>query len=620
MKGILLFLLLLFVVPGFSPNVAPQEPLRTPDHIQLEGDLAKRMNLVERRLASNQPFDLDLIVQDVARIASLQRRFEEYEGDVSGRLLGAWSLAARLRGERPAKLDSVAERILQHQNADGSFGRNQQPEGWDMWGRQNFGHGRLLIGLVEYYRLSGDQRFLESASKLGDYFAANIPKWTTSHEGHPWSVDDKIDWNDNESVRRHFVKTHQTSVLEALLMLYDESGSKKHLDAARAIVPLIPSFGQYHSHSYLNTLTGLGMLYERTGEPELLDRLKYAYWQEIVAHSRPVDGGVPEFYPDDARTEGCSVVDWLRLNLQMWRITKEAVYLDEAERTWLNALNFHQTPIGAFGHAHLTSDGYESTYSESWWCCIMHGLFAYADLARHIAAATESDLWVNFYTPASTRLDVAGRPVDLKIETSYPADGSIKVNLNTDRPRTFTLHLRIPEWADSWQARVNSEKVSQPARYGTLSIERSWQDGDVVELDLPVTLRVEDENRNQLTDRRDLGDYLHTAYFFHGPLLLGADEQWNRALPVSVAIQKGSDYRVPADELGEVHPFAIPEAHYRLPALFDWRSDAVTLVPISEFTGYGEWTEEWPNFMRNGEKPIHRPRVQTRHKVQVSGS
>jgi hypothetical protein len=87
-----------------------------------------------------------------------------------------------------------------------------------------------------------------------------------------------------------------------------------------------------------------------------------------------------------------------------------------------------------------------------------------------------------------------------------------------------------------------------------------------------------------------------------------------------VAIQKGSDYRVPADELGEVHPFAIPEAHYRLPALFDWRSDAVTLVPISEFTGYGEWTEEWPNFMRNGEKPIHRPRVQTRHKVQVSGS
>ena len=69
--------------------------LRFPTNVQLDGDLARRIALTERRLQSH-PFDLDFIVQDVARTEGKRRRFEEYEGDVSGRLLGAWSYISRL--------------------------------------------------------------------------------------------------------------------------------------------------------------------------------------------------------------------------------------------------------------------------------------------------------------------------------------------------------------------------------------------------------------------------------------------------------------------------------------------------------------------------------------------
>ena len=177
--------------------------LRFPTNVQLDGDLARRIALTERRLQSH-PFDLDFIVQDVARTEGKRRRFEEYEGDVSGRLLGAWSYISRLTDRHPARLDSVAAGVLQHQSPEGWFGIDQRGDNFDQWGRQNFGHGRLLVGLVQYYKLSGNPAAIIAAEKLGDYFVATIPGWTTAYEEHPWKKSGKIDWKSSTSNRLHF--------------------------------------------------------------------------------------------------------------------------------------------------------------------------------------------------------------------------------------------------------------------------------------------------------------------------------------------------------------------------------------------------------------------------------
>ena len=75
--------------------------------------------------------------------------------------------------------------ILQYQTQEGYFGRDQRPDGWDYWGRQTFGHGRLLGGLVQYYRLTEDESVLAAAKKLGNYFISSINVWTSSHEENP---------------------------------------------------------------------------------------------------------------------------------------------------------------------------------------------------------------------------------------------------------------------------------------------------------------------------------------------------------------------------------------------------------------------------------------------------
>jgi len=589
------------------------EDLSFAQNIKLQGDLARRIALTQRRLQSH-PFAVDFVVQDVARVPEKKRRFEEYEGDVSGRVLGAWSFSARLLGERPEKLDKIAQEVLKYQKPEGYFGTNQEPEGWDFWGRQNFGHGRLLVGLVEYYKLSHDKRFLQAAEKLGGYFVRSVPRWTTTHADNPWTdTSDKIDWQDYKSNRRHFVKTHQTSILEGLMLLYELKPRQEYLETGRKIVELFPAFGQYHSHSYLNTMTGIAMLYRHTGQKEYLDLLENLYWQHIRLLTDRADDSVCEFYPMDERTEGCSVVDWLRLNLQLWRITRRADYIERAEGIWLNSLNFHQTADGAFGHATISPFGYDKRYDQAWWCCLMHGLFAYAEIVENIAASENENLWINFYTPATCQLKWQNTDLQLQVKTQYPSTGDIAIALNPQQPISGNLRLRIPHWVDNCQVNVNGQALEAARSQGELVISRIWQKGDQVMLKFPVGLRLEGPRGVDLLAIRTFGDQPRPANFFHGPMILGADLHWNKEFPVYITYKRGQDYHC---ELPQTQTFTIAHTHYKLPAQFQQQGEVI-LVPIAEFTNYGTWDDQFAGFVRNSSNPIERPLVQVQQLVKV---
>ncbi len=612
-----IMLLLLLTITHLSLNGAAMPKKQNfPKSIQPGGDLARRIELTVRRLQSH-PFDIDLIMQDVARIPEKKRRFEEYEGDISGRVLGAWSYLARLRGERPTKLDSIAEKILTYQNPDGYFGQNQQSIGWDFWGRQNFGHGRLLVGLIQNYWRTHDPRYLISAEKLGDYFVNTIPKWTTGHPNNPYTKTGALNWQNGIEVRQHFVKTHQTSVLEGLMMLYEASGQKRYLKAGEKVAELIPEYRQYHSHSFLNSLVGLAMLYRHTGESRYFDRLLKEYWQNILPHSRQPDGAVCEFYPADQRTEGCSIVDWIRLNLQLWQLTGKPVYLDEAEKSWLNGLNFHQTANGAFGHAVLSPAGYEAPYSEAWWCCLMHGLYAYTEILNYSLVSEADKLWINFFFPFESEIRLQNNIVKVQMKTSYPENGDIRLSLKMDKLVQATIFLRLPHWLNKWEILINDVAQNVQLVAGYLPITRLWRSDDVINFKFNMSLRIEDQQGNNLLTQRHLGDYFHPGYFFHGPLLLGADLKWNHKFPERILFDSKADYHEKTDVQSDSNPFSIPAAHYKIPAIYQNELNSVTLVPISEQTGYDVWTDEWRKFIRNGEEPIERVPVQMKQRVNI---
>jgi DUF1680 family protein len=77
-------------------------------------------------------------------------------------------------------------------------------------------------------------------------------------------------------------------------------------------------------------------------------------------------------------------------------------------------------------------------------------------------------------------------------ETKYPNAGDTSLTLKMDRAERFVVALRVPAWAGPQTVvRVNGKKVEVKVQPGTWAeVDRSWKDGDRIELSLDMPLRL----------------------------------------------------------------------------------------------------------------------------------
>ena len=83
-----------------------------------------------------------------------------------------------------------------------------------------------------------------------------------------------------------------------------------------------------------------------------------------------------------------------------------------------------------------------------------------------------------------------GQKVKVIEETEYPFDGTIKFTVETDKPVEFPLYVRIPAWADGANVATPDGKTS-PKTGQYFKVEREWKNGDVLTVELPMRLEVD---------------------------------------------------------------------------------------------------------------------------------
>jgi DUF1680 family protein len=130
-------------------------------------------------------------------------------------------------------------------------------------------------------------------------------------------------------------------------------------------------------------------------------------------------------------------------------------------------------------------------------------------------AAADNEIAVHLYGESKARVPLAsGVTVTLAQTTRYPWDGAIHFEINPDRNAEFALSLRIPEWAEGTTLAVNGTPVDLLAVTidGYARIEREWQAGDKVDLNIPLIPRTLFANPRV---RQDAG----RAALMRGPLV-----------------------------------------------------------------------------------------------------
>src|SRR5690606_35826424 len=127
-------------------------------------------------------------------------------------------------------------------------------------------------------------------------------------------------------------------------------------------------------------------------------------------------------------------------------------------------------------------------------------------------AHSGDDLYVNLFIPST--LDWKEKAFSLTQETNFPEEESTSFVVKTKNPQDLNLKLRYPQWIapGEFEVEVNGESVkvnSDPGSY--VAINRKWNDGDRVDVKLPM----------HLTSERlpDGSDYKALKY---GPIVLAA--------------------------------------------------------------------------------------------------
>jgi DUF1680 family protein len=252
--------------------------------------------------------------------------------------------------------------------------------------------------------------------------------------------------------------------------------------------------------------------YQQDPNPIYFEAVEKAFKDIYEYHGQPqgMYGGDEPMHGKDP-TQGielCSVVELMFSLEKMIAISGSTTMMDHLEKIAYNALPaqanadftsrqyFQQTnQVKLSRHRH---NFYEEDYHggtdlcygllTGYPCCTSNMHQGWPKLVTHMWSATDDGgLAVTVYGPSRITAKVAdGKQVIIHEDTNYPFEDKIRFHISSDQPVAFPLHLRLPKWCDAPTLSVNGEKVEFDEIDGMAVVNRSWKEGDSVELHLPM--------------------------------------------------------------------------------------------------------------------------------------
>jgi hypothetical protein len=258
----------------------------------------------------------------------------------------------------------------------------------------------------------------------------------------------------------------------------------------------------------------LPLNYLYTGNPQALELTKKAY-DKIVSDSLMPDGGIVSseslgITAFNSLHESCDISDWSWSMGYCFMATGDAKWADLIERTIFNALpgavtkDFKQAQYfsdanqvlvtSLCNHASQASTRMSYRAAHDTECCVGNINRAMPNyVIRQWMRTPDGGLAAIYYGPSEVTTTLNGQQVTLAQETEYPFKETITFRVKTASPVTFGLQLRIPGWCPAAKIAINGQDFSGKTDPGTFALlSREFKDGDVIQLTLPMQLRMED--------------------------------------------------------------------------------------------------------------------------------
>ena len=430
-----------------------------------------------------------------------------------------------------AYIDSVLVIVAAAQEPDGYLytARTRNPEhphrwsGAERWVQIEDSHelydlGHMIEGAIAHYKATGKRNFLDIAIAYADCVCREIGP------------------GEGQQVR---VPGHQIAEM-ALAKLYILTGDKKYLDEAKFFIDMrgrgekgAEAYRQSHvpvmeqdeavghavrAEYFYSGIADIAALTGQTDYIDVIDRI----WDNMVGKKIYLTGGVGarrdgEAFGDayelpnlTSYCETCAAVGNVYFNHRMFLLHGDSKYYDVLERSLYNGvISGVSLDGGTFFYPNpLESDGRHQR--QDWFgcaCCPSNICRFIPSVPGYVYAVKDNDLYVNLYMANTMHDSVKNGKVSLKMDTEYPWNGVVKIQVNEAPKKGFNLKLRIPGWVRDevlpsdlyhydddvnlgYRVTLNGQEIEAELQKGYFSIDREWKAGDVVTLEMDMEPRI----------------------------------------------------------------------------------------------------------------------------------
>ncbi|MCM8829884.1 MAG: glycoside hydrolase family 127 protein [Candidatus Omnitrophica bacterium] len=336
--------------------------------------------------------------------------------------------------------------------------------------------GHLIQAAIAYHRATGKDNFLKIAVKWADYICKRFGKGKIEeNDGHP-------------EVEMALVELYRETGKEKYLELtnYFMSLPYKHLGN----YPFL-KFPEVLGHAVrmMYLCAGATDYYIETGDERYYKKLLFL-WQDTVEKKIYITGGIGSRYSGEAiglpyelpnlraYAESCANLAFMMWAYRMFLVEGSPEFMDVFETILYNgflsgvSLNgkkyFYVNPLASKGE-HKRSPWYDCC------CCPPNIQGMFTSLPSCFYGITREGIWINLYGASESHIKLfSGNQVKITQETEYPLEGRITIDIVPEKEEKFSLFLRIPGWADRYSIKLNGKIISCKDR-GYIKIQRIWK-------------------------------------------------------------------------------------------------------------------------------------------------
>ncbi len=287
----------------------------------------------------------------------------------------------------------------------------------------------------------------------------------------------------------------------------------------------------HHAYSFCNALSSAMQAYLADNSAKHLRAATNAFEMITATQSFATGGWGPNESFVDPNGDGlytsltdthrgfetpCGSYAHFKLTRYLLRVSGDGMYGDSMERVFYNTV-LGAKPLerdgAAFYYADYHAPAAKTYFPDKWPCCSGTLPQVAADYRISTYFHEPNGLLVNLYIPSTVKwVNHDGAQVTLTQTGDYPFDSKVALRIRVSRPSDFTLRLRTPAWAGPIAFSVNGEESPANVQRGFATIRRKWSDGDLVDVTIPLPMRLEP------IDSR----HPETVALMRGPLVLFA--------------------------------------------------------------------------------------------------